>query len=120
MPDDIHPILFEWIDLLAYRGRSVSNPGSNVAGTALRSEAEGHVNVDLVPMLLPPNGRKALMIISFVSAILVLFVMTYFSAELVYLSYSKGWTSDTVWGPPLWILFDYAAGVWIVCASTAG
>jgi TRAP-type mannitol/chloroaromatic compound transport system permease small subunit len=29
--------------------------------------------------------------------------MTYFSAELVYLSYSKGWTSDTVWGPPLWI-----------------
>ena len=54
-------------------------------------------------MLLPPTGRKALMITSFVSAISVLLVMTYFSAELVYLSYSKGWTSDTVWGPPLWI-----------------
>ena len=64
---------------------------------------KGHVNVDLVPLLLPPAGRKILMIISFLSAIAVLVVMTYFSAELVYLSFSKGWTSDTVWGPPLWI-----------------
>ena len=63
----------------------------------------GHVNVDLVPMLLPPVGRKILMVVSFLAAILVLAIMTFYSAELVYLSYSKGWTSDTVWGPPLWI-----------------
>jgi TRAP-type C4-dicarboxylate transport system permease small subunit len=54
-------------------------------------------------MLLPPVGRKLLMISSFAAAILVLLTMTFYSAELVYLSYSKGWTSDTVWGPPLWI-----------------
>jgi TRAP-type C4-dicarboxylate transport system permease small subunit len=76
---------------------------ATLLGLPYVQKLKGHVNVDLVPMLLPPSGRKVLMIISFVSAILVLFVMTYFSAELVYLSYSKGWTSDTVWGPPLWI-----------------
>lgn len=76
---------------------------ATLLGLPYVQKLKGHVNVDLVPMLLPPSGRKVLMIISFVSAISVLFVMTYFSAELVYLSYSKGWTSDTVWGPPLWI-----------------
>ena len=79
---------------------------ATLLGLPYVQKLKGHVNVDLVPMLLPPTGRKALIIISFVSAILVLFVMTYFSADLVYLSYSKGWTSDTVWGPPLW--FPYS------------
>jgi TRAP-type C4-dicarboxylate transport system permease small subunit len=54
-------------------------------------------------MLLPPSGRKLLMIVSFSAAILVLAIMTYYSADLVYVSFTKGWTSETVWGPPLWI-----------------
>ncbi len=54
-------------------------------------------------MLLPPAGRKLLMIVSFSAAILVLAIMTYYSADLVYVSFTKGWTSETVWGPPLWI-----------------
>ncbi len=76
---------------------------ATLLGLPYVQKLKGHVNVDLGPLLLPPAGRKILMIISFLSAIAVLVVMTYFSAELVYLSYSKGWTSDTVWGPPLWI-----------------
>ena len=76
---------------------------ATLLGLPYVQKLKGHVNVDLVPLLLPPAGRKILMIISFLSAIAVLVVMTYFSAELVYLSFSKGWTSDTVWGPPLWI-----------------
>lgn len=76
---------------------------ATLLGLPYVQKLKGHVNVDLVPMLLPPVGRKLLMISSFATAILVLFTMTFYSAELVYLSYSKGWTSDTVWGPPLWI-----------------
>jgi len=76
---------------------------ATLLGLPYVQKLKGHVNVDLVPMLLPPVGRKLLMISSFVTAILVLLTMTFYSAELVYLSYSKGWTSDTVWGPPLWI-----------------
>jgi len=76
---------------------------ATLLGLPYVQKLKGHVNVDLVPMLLPPVGRKALMIASFVGATIVLSIMTFYSAELVYLSYSKGWTSDTVWGPPLWI-----------------
>ena len=76
---------------------------ATLLGLPYVQKLKGHVNVDLVPMLLPPAGRKALMIASFVGATVVLSIMTFYSAELVYLSYSKGWTSDTVWGPPLWI-----------------
>jgi TRAP-type C4-dicarboxylate transport system permease small subunit len=76
---------------------------ATLLGLPYVQKLKGHVNVDLVPMLLPPAGRKALMIVSFLGAIAVLLIMTFYSAELVYLSYSKGWTSDTVWGPPLWI-----------------
>ncbi|MGB2023891.1 MAG: TRAP transporter small permease, partial [Litorivicinaceae bacterium] len=76
---------------------------ATLLGLPYVQKLRGHVNVDLVPMLLPPVGRKILMVVSFLAAILVLAIMTFYSAELVYLSYSKGWTSDTVWGPPLWI-----------------
>lgn len=76
---------------------------ATLLGLPYVQKLKGHVNVDLVPMLLPPVGRKLVMISSFAAAILVLLTMTFYSAELVYLSYSKGWTSDTVWGPPLWI-----------------
>jgi TRAP-type C4-dicarboxylate transport system permease small subunit len=64
---------------------------------------KGHVNVDLVPMLLPPVARKLLMIASYLAAVAILAVMTYHGWELVHISYARGWVSETVWGPPLWI-----------------
>jgi TRAP-type C4-dicarboxylate transport system permease small subunit len=77
--------------------------GATLLGLPYVQKLKGHVNVELVPMLLPPRGRKILLITSFAAAVTVLAVMFYYSAELVHLSYSRGWTSDTVWGPPLWI-----------------
>lgn len=77
--------------------------GATLLGLPYVQKLKGHVNVELVPMLLPPSGRKILLISSFGAAIAVLAVMFYYSYELVHLSYSRGWTSDTVWGPPLWI-----------------
>jgi len=76
---------------------------ATLLGLPYVQKLKGHVNVELVPMLLPPSGRKLLMIVSFSAAILVLAIMTYYSADLVYVSFTKGWTSETVWGPPLWI-----------------
>ena len=64
---------------------------------------KGHVNVELVPMILPPTARKLLIIVTFSVAISILFVMTYYSGDLVHTAYSKNWKSETVWGPPLWI-----------------
>ncbi len=76
---------------------------ATLLGLPYVQKLKGHVNVELVPMLLPPPARKLLIVISFLAAILVLAIMTYYSTDLVYVSFIKGWTSETVWGPPLWI-----------------
>jgi len=77
--------------------------GATLLGLPYVQKLKGHVNVDLVPMLLPPAARKLLLIVSFLAAIAILSVMTYHGAELVHISFSRGWVSETVWGPPLWI-----------------
>ena len=63
----------------------------------------GHVNVDLLPRMLPLAMRKALACFTLLSAIVVIGIMLFYSAELWHIAWSKGWSSDTVWGPPLWI-----------------
>ena len=45
---------------------------ATLLGLPYVQKLKGHVNVELVPMLLPPAGRKSLMIVSFSAAILVL------------------------------------------------
>jgi TRAP-type C4-dicarboxylate transport system permease small subunit len=77
--------------------------GATLLGLPYVQKLKGHVNVDLVPMLLPPAARKLLLITSFVAAIAILAVMAFYGADLVHISYSRGWVSETVWGPPLWI-----------------
>lgn len=63
----------------------------------------GHVNVDLLPMLLPLRARRMLAIVTLSLVILVIAVMLFYAAELWLLASSRGWTSDTVWRVPLWI-----------------
>ena len=77
--------------------------GATLLGLPYVQKLKGHVNVDLVPMLLPPVARKFLMILSYSAAIAILAVMTYYGWDLVHISYVRGWVSETVWGPPLWI-----------------
>ena len=72
--------------------------GATLLGLPFVQRLKGHVNVDLVPI-----PRKVILILSFSAAIAILAVMTFYSAHLVYLSYTKGWVSETVWAPPLWI-----------------
>lgn len=77
--------------------------GSTLLGLPYVQRLKGHVNVELVPMLLPPSWRKGLILVAQGAAIAVLVVMTYYAWDLVHISYVRGWTSDTVWGPPLYI-----------------
>ncbi len=64
---------------------------------------KGHVNVDLLPRMLPKFMRKSLACLTLLVAISVIGVMLFYSAELWHFAWKKGWSSDTVWGPPLWI-----------------
>ena len=79
---------------------------ATLLGLSYVQTLKGHVNVELVPMLLPPRARKFLITVTFGVAISVLFVMTYYSGDLVHTAYSKNWKSETVWGPPLWIPYS--------------
>lgn len=76
---------------------------ATLLGLPYVQKLKGHVNVELVPMLLPPKARKILITITFGIAICILVIMTYYSSDLVHTAFSKNWKSETVWGPPLWI-----------------
>lgn len=64
---------------------------------------KGHVNVDLVPILLPPVPRKLLMMTSLAAGAVVLAVVAFYGGELTYVAFSRNWTSDTITAVPLWI-----------------
>lgn len=63
----------------------------------------GHVNVDLVPLLLKPKPRKFLKLISLAFSILIIGILAFYSFELFYTALVKNWKSDTVWGVRMWI-----------------
>ena len=58
----------------------------------------GHVNVDLIPLMLNQNLRRALAILVLVASIAVISIMVFYGAEQWYEAFHKGWRSDTVWG----------------------
>ena len=63
----------------------------------------GHVNVDLLPLMLPFEARRILGIGVLGATILVIALMAYYSVEQWHEAWSKNWRSDTVWGVRLWI-----------------
>jgi len=63
----------------------------------------GHVNVDLVPMLLPPKLRKALALIVLVMSIAVIAIMAFHGYELFHEAWRRNWRSESVWGISMWI-----------------
>ena len=77
--------------------------GATLIGLPYVQRLRGHVSVDLLPSLLPAAARRVLAATVLVAAMLVIGVMLYHAAELWHLAWSRGWKSDTVWGPPLWI-----------------
>lgn len=76
---------------------------ATILGLPYVQRLRGHVNVELLPMLLPPGMRKGLGVITYLTSLIVIGVMIYYSYELWEVAWSRGWRSDTVWGPPLWI-----------------
>ncbi len=63
----------------------------------------GHVNVDLIPLSLPPKGRFALSLLTSGLSIAIVAVMTWYGYEYWHFAWERGWKSDTVWGVRLWI-----------------
>lgn len=77
--------------------------GATLIGLPYVQRLRGHVNVDLLPMLLPPFARKVLAFVTLGAALTVVGVMAFYGFEMFHTAWSRGWTSDTVWGVKLWI-----------------
>lgn len=63
----------------------------------------GHVNVDLIPLALPTGARKGLATVTLTLSIAIVALMLRYGCEYWHFAWERGWRSDTVWGPPLWI-----------------
>ncbi len=77
--------------------------GATLLGLPYVQKQRGHVNVDLIPGLLPPVLRRGLAALVSVAGMAVVGVMLWYGWEMFHIAWVRGWTSDTVWGPQLWI-----------------
>jgi TRAP-type C4-dicarboxylate transport system permease small subunit len=77
--------------------------GATLIGLPYVQLLRGHVNVDLVPMLLPPRWRKLLALVVLMLSIVVISIMAFHGYELFHTALERNWRSDTVWGVSLWI-----------------
>lgn len=76
---------------------------ATLLGLPYVQKLKGHVNVDLIPMMLPPVMRKVVVLASLFAALFVLALMTFYGYEMTHMAFTRGWKSETVWAFPLWI-----------------
>ena len=80
--------------------------GATMLGMGYVQRLKGHVNVDLVAVMLPPGLRKGLLIVAALASIVVVSIMTFYGYEMAHIAWAKNWTSDTVNAVPLWIPYS--------------
>ena len=76
---------------------------ATLVGLPYVQRLRGHVNVDLIPMMLPLGARRTLAVLTLGLSILVIGVMLLYGVKFWHLAWDRGWRSDTVWGVRLWI-----------------
>lgn len=80
--------------------------GATMLGMGYVQRLKGHVNVDLVAVMLPPSLRKGLLIVAALASIVVVSIMAFYGYEMAHIAWAKNWTSDTVNAVPLWIPYS--------------
>lgn len=76
---------------------------ATLVGLPYVQRLRGHVNVDLIPLALPPKARFVMFTITSVLSIGIISVMLWYGYEYWHFAYERNWKSDTVWGVRLWI-----------------
>ncbi|MBP0438256.1 TRAP transporter small permease subunit [Tianweitania sediminis] len=72
-------------------------------GLAYVQKLRGHVNVDLVPAMLPYGVRRALAYLVLLLTMAVVATIAWYAAHTWYETFDRNWKSSTVWGVRLWI-----------------
>jgi len=65
----------------------------------------GHVNVELIPLMLSPRGRFLLALLAYLASTLLCLLLTWASVVFWHEAWTAGWSSDTIWGPKLWKVY---------------
>lgn len=76
--------------------------GATLIGLPYVQRLRGHVNVDLIPLILKPRMRMAMQMLTLGLSIAIVAVMLFYAYEFWHLAWDRGWRSDTVWGVTLW------------------
>jgi len=79
--------------------------GATLLGLPYVQRLRGHVNVDLIPLMLPHGLRKVLAVIVLAASIAVIGMMVFYGYEMFHTAYERNWRSDSVWGPKLWPVY---------------
>ena len=77
--------------------------GATLIGLPYVQLLRGHVNVELVPLLLPPRARRILVGATTLLTLAIALLMLFYGYELFSFALERKWRSDTVWGVKLWI-----------------
>ena len=76
---------------------------STLVGLPYVQKLRGHVNVDLVPMMLSQRPRKLLAIVTLSVTILMVGLIAIYGFEFWHVAWQRNWKSETVWPVRLWI-----------------
>ncbi|TCP60366.1 TRAP-type C4-dicarboxylate transport system permease small subunit [Rhodovulum bhavnagarense] len=77
--------------------------GATMLGLPYVQYLRGHVNVDLLPLMLPPAARKGLAALVLVLTLAVVSVMLWHGYHFWFEAWDWGETSNTPWNPKLWV-----------------
>ncbi len=77
--------------------------GATLVGMPYVQLIRGHINVDLLPLYLPPRPRRWLFLGCIAVQAAAVLVIGFYALELFLEAWERNWRSASVWGPPLWI-----------------
>lgn len=72
-------------------------------GAAYGLKNGAHIHIDLVTYLLPPRIRARLSLLTSFVALVFCALLALMGWDMWWEATVKGWRSDSLWGPPLWI-----------------
>lgn len=76
---------------------------ATLLGLPYVQKLRGHVNVDLIPLMMKPGARKTLALFTLSVSIIIVALMLVYGFEFWHTAWTRNWKSDTVWGVRLWI-----------------
>ena len=74
-------------------------------GAAYGLRHHAHVGVDLVVQMLPPRGQLLMRLVAAILSFAVVLVVLWTAYETWHEAYVAGWTTPTVWAPPLAVVY---------------